>query len=91
MKKLLMVNDMTNTNDQIMLVKHFGKIVKDQELLRSMDLLLQMLELAGHGDEQVISATSKLQDPQQVPEGLAAICTDPEVQALVNLSRRSAW
>ena len=31
-------------------------------------MLLQMLEPAGHGDEQVISATRKLQDPQRVPD-----------------------
>ena len=43
-----------------------------------MNLLLQMLELAQHGDVEVISATIKLQDPHQVPEALAAIVTDPK-------------
>ena len=76
--KLSMVNDLTDTSDQIMLVKELGKIVKNQGLLRSLDLLLRMLEPHRHDDEEVISASSKLQDPQQVPEGLAAIFIDPK-------------
>ena len=58
--------DMTRKSE-----KELEKIVKDRELLQSLDLLLQMLELAGHCDEQVISASSKLQDPQQVLVGVA--------------------
>ena len=61
-KKLSMENAMTNTSDQIMFVKELEKIVKDQGLFRSLELLLQMLELAGHGDEEFVSATR--QEPQ---------------------------
>ena len=64
---------MTNTSDQIMLVKALGNIVKDQALLRSLDLLLRVLEPPRPGHDEVISAPRKLLDPQQVPEGLAAI------------------
>ena len=62
---------MTNNTDQIMLVRELGKIVGAQRLLLSLNLLLQVLVLGGHGDVEIISATSKLQDPQQAPEALA--------------------
>ena len=52
-----------------MLEKALGKTVKDQELLRSPILLLQMLELARGDDEAVISATSKLQDRRAFRKG----------------------
>ena len=45
------------------------KLVKDQELLRSPILLLQMLELARGDDEADISAMSKLQDRRTFREG----------------------
>ena len=47
--------------------------MKDQGLVRLLDVLLRVYEFPRHGDDEVISATSKLQDPQQVPEGSAAI------------------
>ena len=56
---LPMENDLTNTSHQIMLVNELVKIVKDHRLLRSLDLFLEMFELAGHGREEAISATSK--------------------------------
>ena len=45
-KKLSIKSDMTDTSDQIMLVKELGKIVRDHGLPRPLDLLLQMLEPA---------------------------------------------
>ena len=63
---------MKNNSDRIIVVKQLGKIVKDHWLLRALNLLLQ-LEPTVHGNEEVISATSKLQDSQQVPDALSLI------------------
>ena len=62
----LMIQTQTASACEIIKTKgweEFGKIVvKDQGLLPSLNLLLQMLEFARHGEQEVISATSKLQD-----------------------------
>ena len=42
--------DTTSTSEHIILVNEVGKIVKDQELLRSLTVLLQKLEPVGHGE-----------------------------------------
>ena len=79
---------MTNNTDHIMLVRELGKIVKALGLLLSLNLLLHVLVLAGHGGEDVISVTSKLQDPQQVPEAFAAIFSDPMCGRLLFEAKR---
>ena len=55
-----------------------GKIVKDQELLRSPILLLQMLELARGDDEADISAMNKLQDRRAFRE----VCVGEHVKCI---------
>ena len=71
-----MEKDVTDTSRQS------GEIVKEQGLLRSLDFFFRMLEPAGHDDEEVISATSNLQDP------LAAILTHPKCRRWVNQRAR---
>ena len=63
----------TNDSFQTMLVKEVGQIVKYPGLLRSLNLLLQvLLEPARHSDEEVISAASKLLDqPSASSRGIA--------------------
>ena len=78
---------MTNNSDQIMLVP--GKIVKDQWLLRSLNLLLLMLQLVRHGDEELLQLRASCSTLSKFWRHFLQFLLIPS--AGVRSSRRSDW
>ena len=77
-EKLSMVNDMANTSDEIMLVKRAQEDCEKRGAASTTGFASSGVGASSTATKRLFQLRASLQDPQQVPEGLAEFFNDPK-------------